>query len=51
MILVGEEDVVNVVEGQSFNLSCQVTVPATIDSKVTIIWKQNDNVLQADEIR
>ena len=27
---------VRVVEGQSFNLSCHVAVPASIDSKVTI---------------
>ena len=34
VLMMGEQDVVNVIEGQSFNLSCLVSVPANIDSKV-----------------
>ena len=39
------------VQGQSFNLSCTVMVEASLGSKVTIMWKHEDSVLQANDIR
>ena len=42
---------VMVVEGGTFSLECEVVVGQDIDSKVTIMWKHQDMVLQADDIR
>ena len=42
---------VRVVEGGTFSLECEVLVGQDIDSKVTIMWKHQDMVLQADDIR
>ena len=39
------------VQGHSFNLSCTVMVEASLGSKVTIMWKHEDSVLQANDIR
>ena len=43
--------IVITVQGQSFNLSCTVMVEASLGSKVTIMWKHEDSVLQANDIR
>ena len=39
------------IQGHSFNLSCTVMVEASLGSKVTIMWKHEDSVLQANDIR
>jgi len=46
-----DAEVVGVVEGQTFKLWCEVVVDQDIDSKVTIMWKHEEMVLQADDIR
>ena len=46
-----EDRDVRVVEGGTFSLECEVMVGQEIDSKVTIMWKHQDMVLQADDIR
>ena len=50
-MLAGQRDVENVVEGSSFSLECHVSVPVNIDTRVTIMWKHEDLVLQADNVK
>ena len=51
VVMAGDRNVETVVEGSSFTLECHVSVPVTIDNSVTIMWKQEDLVLQADTVR
>ena len=47
----GDGNVESVVEGASFSLECHVSVPVNIDTRVTIMWKHEDLVLQADNVK
>ena len=51
MVVAGDRNVESVVEGSSFSLECHVSVPVTMDNSVTIMWKHEDLVLQADTVR
>lgn len=51
VVMAGDRNVETVIEGSSFTLECHVSVPVTIDNSVTIMWKQEDLVLQADTVR
>ena len=51
VVLAGQRDVESVVEGSSFSLECHVSVPVNIDTRVTIMWKHEDLVLQADNVK
>ena len=51
VVLAGDRNVETVVEGSSFSLECHVKVPVNIDTSVTIMWKHEDLVLQADNVR
>ena len=50
-MLAGDRNVETVVEGSSFSLECHVKVPVNIDTSVTIMWKHEDLVLQADNVK
>ena len=51
MVVAGDRNVESVVEGSSFSLECHVSVPVTMDNSVTIMWKHEDLVLQADNVK
>ena len=50
VVVAGDRNVQTVVEGSSFSLECHVSVPVRIDTRVTIMWKHGDLVLQADTV-
>ena len=51
VVLAGDTNVQTVLEGSSFSLECHVRVPVNIDTRVTIMWKHEDLVLQADNVK
>ena len=51
VLLAGDSNLETVVEGASFSLECHVSVPVNIDTRVTIMWKHEDLVLQADNVK
>ena len=51
MVLAGDTNVETVLEGSSFSLEYHVKVPVNIDTRVTIMWKHEDLVLQADNVK
>ena len=51
VVLAGDTNVETVLEGSSFSLECHVRVPVNIDTRVTIMWKHEDLVLQADNVK